>query len=134
MKTTFHLITLISAVFLFSAFTTATPAVGPWVKLGAKKVNYKLDRDVIRVGPNDGTFTKLKVLVTGGSLNMHKMIVEYGNGTKDVIPLKHTFSRKSSSRVIDLQGGNRVIKDITFWYDSKDLSRNRATVHVFGRK
>ena len=103
-------------------------------KLGKKKVTYKLDRDVLHVGANDGVFKKLKIKVTGGSLNMHKMVVEYGNGTKDVIPLKHTFIRGGNSRIIDLEGGNRIIKDITFWYDTKNVSNRRATVHVFGGK
>lgn len=133
MKTKISLFALIATFFLGSAFTTDT-AIRTWKKLGSKKVSYKLDKDVIRVGLNDGTFTKLKIQVTGGSLNMHKMLVEYGNGTKDNIPLKFNFAKGNDSRVIDLEGGKRVIKDITFWYDTKNVSRNRAKIHVFGRR
>ena len=104
-----------------------------WEFLGTKTVNYKLDRDVLRVTAKEGAFTKLKLQVTGGSLNMHKMIVQYGNGKKEEINLKHNFNRRSDSRVIDLNGGKRIIRDITFIYDTKDRSRRRAEVHVYGR-
>lgn len=125
---------LIISLIIGMSCTTSQNAVGKWRKLGSKKVNYQLDRDVIMVGANDGVFKKLKVVVTGGALNMRSMVVEYGNGTKDNIPLKHNFAKRSDSRVIDLQGNNRVIRKITFVYDTKNISRRRATVSVFGRR
>lgn len=134
MKNTLSLFALLMTIIIGSSFTTVDQRIGDWRKLGSKKVSYKLDRDVLKVGLQKGTFTKLKVVVTHGNLNMHKMIVEYGNGTKDVIPLKHNFKKGSDTRVIDLEGGNRKIKDITFWYDSKNNSKKRAAVTVFGKK
>lgn len=132
MKMTLKLFMLIATIFVASSFTTHK-SVHKWTKLGSKKVDYKIDRDVIRVGANDGRFTKLKVVVKGGGLNMHKMIVEYGNGTKDNIPLKQTF-KNNGSRIIDLEGNKRVIKDITFFYDTKNKAKRKATVHVFGHR
>ena len=60
---------------------------------------------------------------------MHRMVVEYGNHQKEVIPIKHHFVLGSKTRVIDLPGGKRVIKAITVWCDSK----NRAKMHLFGK-
>ncbi len=120
-------------MFLFIGSSFTTPVNGKWEHLGSRVVNYKLDRDVIKVTAREGGFTKLKIKVTGGSLNMHKMIVQYGNGQKHVIQLRHNFSRRSGSRIIDLKGNKRIIRDITFFYDSKNVSRKRAIVHVFGR-
>lgn len=134
MKKIISLTTLLAMIFLGSSFTTTKAPMLQWKKLGAKKVTYKLDKDVLHIGKYDGTFKKLKVKVTGGSINMHKMTVEYGNGSHDNIPLKYAFERGNNSRVIDLEGGNRIIKDITFWYDTKNNSKKRATVHVFGAK
>ena len=134
MKTTFNLLALVFCLLIASSFKPVDSTMLPWKKLGAKKVSYKLDSDVLQVGYNDGSFKKLKIYVSGGNLNMYRMIVEYGNGTKNLIPMKHNFRKGSDSRIIDLQGKNRVIKDITFWYDTKNLSRQRATVHVFGKK
>lgn len=106
---------------------------GEWQRLGSRKVNYGLDRDVIRVTATEGGFTKMKILVTGGSLNMHRLVVQYGNGAKDEIPLKHHFQRGSDSRVIDLRGGKRIIRDVTVWYDANNRSRKRATIHIFAK-
>ena len=107
--------------------------LGEWVKLGSKKVNFKADKDVINVGANDGKFTKLKVEVTEGKLNMNKMVVHYGNDNKEEIELRHNFAKGSGSRVIDLKGEKRIIKKIVFWYDTKNNSIKRATVNVFGK-
>lgn len=132
MKRSLSILSLLAvAVFTFS-FTYTPP--GKWEKLGSRKVNYGLDKDVIPVTALEGTFTKLKVQVTGGGLNMHKMVVHYGNGSKQEIALKHNFGRKSGSRIIDLKGGKRIIKKIVFWYDTKNLAKKKARVHVFARR
>lgn len=104
-----------------------------WEKLGTKKVNFGLDKDVIPITSAEGVFTKLKVKVTAGSLNMHKMVVVYGNGQRDEIQLKHNFGRGGATSVLDLAGNKRVIKKVIFWYDTKNRSRKRATVHLFGK-
>ena len=124
------LLTLFFALFLFSAHTQAQ---AKWEKLGTRTVDYKIDRDVVPVGARKGGFTKLKIAVRGGAINMHKMIVTYKNGTKETIALKHKFGPKSESRVIDIRGGKRLIKNITFFYDTRGLSPGKAVIHVFGR-
>jgi len=134
MKLALKYFTLIFVFFIGSSFTTSEMAWGKWKKLGSKQVANKLDRDVIHVGLKKGGFTKLKVQVTRGGINMHKMIVEYANGSQDKIELKQTFKKNYNTRIIDLEGGKRVIKNITFWYDSKNISRKKAVVHVYGKK
>ena len=120
--------------FALAALFVMSFSVPPqWELLGVRKVDYKIDKDVIPVGAHEGAFTKLKVEVKGGSLNMHKMTVHYGNGTSQEIELKHNFIKGSSSRIIDLTGNQRIIKSITFFYDSKNLSNSKAKVLVFGR-
>ncbi len=130
-----NILIIISSILIIGCTTNRSTgqAVNKWDKLGTKKVNYRLDKDVIKVGVRDGLFTKLKVVVTNGALNMHKMVVVYKNGQRDNINLRHQFSKKSDSRVIDLKGGKRVIKEIIFWYDTKNVSRRKAQVTVFGR-
>lgn len=106
---------------------------GKWELLGSRKVNFGLDVDVIQVGAVDGSFSKLKMVVKNGALNLHKMQVIYGDGSIDNLTVKHSFQNRSSSRLIDLQGDKRIIKKIKFWYDTKNRSRNRASVMVYGR-
>ncbi|AXT55075.1 DUF2541 family protein [Aquimarina sp. MMG015] len=113
-----------------SSFTTVKIK---WEHLGSRTVNYKIDRDVIKVTAKDGAFKKLKVKVTNGSINMHRIVVQYGNGEKQVIQVKKNFKKGGATRIIDLKGNKRIIRDITFFYDTKNLSKNRAKVHVFGK-
>ena len=130
-----HLIYFI-ALFTFSfvaCSSTKTADIGNWNKLGSKTVNFGLDKDVIKVGAREGGFKKLKVAVTGGSLNLHKMTVVYKNGERDQLNLKHNFTKNSDSRVLDLQGGKRFIKEIIFWYDTKNRSKRKAKVQVWGK-
>jgi hypothetical protein len=105
-----------------------------WVMLGTRKVNYTLDKDVMVLGAKEGVYTSLKLKVVEGGLNMHRMVVTYGNGQRDEIDLKHNFVKGSETRVIDLKGHARVIKSITFWYDTKNFSGRKAKILVFGRK
>lgn len=122
-------------VVSLSSFTSVTSysELTQWEKLGSKKVNFKLDRDVLHVGLKEGRFSKLKLAVTGGSLNMHKMKIEYMNGQVENVALKHKFSQRSTSRVIDIDGRRRIIKNITFWYDTKNRSKKKATLTVLGK-
>lgn len=122
---------LFFALFSFLVMSFALPP--KWEKLGSRKVNFGLERDTIPVGAHEGAFTKLKVQVTGGSLNMKKMVVHFKNGEKKDVALKHNFAKGSGSRVIDLPGNKRLISKIVFVYDTKNHSKKRATVHVFGR-
>ena len=73
------------------------------------------------------------IKVTGGAINMHRMLVQYGNGGKEEIPLKHTFAKGRNSRMIDLKGKLRLIKKVTFWYDSKNRQAQKATLHLLGK-
>jgi hypothetical protein len=60
-------------VGLLVSLSASAVAVGVWTHLGSRTVNWGLDHDKIMVR-QPGTFTKLKVQVTG-SLNMHRMVV-----------------------------------------------------------
>ncbi len=107
----------LAIIFCLSSFTSSTtsPNVIKWEKLESRSVDYKLDRDVIHVGAKEGRFSKLKLAVTGGALNMHKMKVNYQNGQSEDINLRYEFDKKSSTRVIDLNGNKRIIKRGKSW-------------------
>lgn len=122
---------LFFALFSFLVMSFALPT--KWEKLGSKKVNFGIEKDTIAVGAHEGAFSKLKIQVTGGAVNMKKMVVFFKNGEKKDLALKHNFIKGSDSRVIDLPGNKRIIQKIVFVYDTKNNSQKRATVHVFGR-
>jgi hypothetical protein len=104
-----------------------------WELLGMRKVDYKLDRDVIPVTWREGSFDAIRIVVRNGALNMQKCFIHFENGDTKEVMLRHNFAGRSASRVIDLPGNKRLIEKIVFWYDTKNVSRRRATVLVYGR-
>ncbi|MDG1428453.1 MAG: hypothetical protein P8H56_02785 [Crocinitomicaceae bacterium] len=129
-----RILSILFTAALFISFSSfSQPRKVKWDRLGSKLVDYRADFDVMQVGAKEGGFTKLKVMVTGGALNMHRMVVTYMNGTKEEIQLRNSFARGTTSRVIDIKGGQRLIKNIKFVYDTKNLARKKAKIHVYGR-
>ncbi|MFN4255720.1 MAG: hypothetical protein ACK4Q5_12015 [Saprospiraceae bacterium] len=123
------LLLALAAVFTLN-FTTDRAG---WERLGARRVNYGLDRDEIFVTAKDGIFTALKIKVKRGGINMHRLVVHYGNGQTDEIELRNNFAPGSESRVLDLVGNKRIIQKVVFWYDTKNIARRRAVVELWGR-
>ena len=115
-----------------SATISSTAQQGTWEHLGSRTVDYGLDKDVIPVTWRDGAFDAIKFEVKGGALNMHKVIVHFENGGTQEVNTVHTFTKGSWSRTIDLVGNNRLIEKIVFWYDTKNFSRKKAVITVFG--
>ena len=129
-----RILSILFTAALFISFSSfSQPRKVKWDRLGSRLVDYRADFDVMHVGAKEGGFTKLKVMVTGGALNMHRMVVTYMNGTKEEIQLRNSFARGTTSRVIDIKGGQRLIKNIKFVYDTKNLARKKAKIHVYGR-
>jgi hypothetical protein len=114
---------------------TNKQAVGSWRLIGETKVSGGgVDHDIIKVeGPGDN-FRKLKFKVTNSGLNMIRMVVTYDNGGREEIDIRQNISQGGESRVIDLKGGKRSIRNIQFWYEDKGILDGKARVAVFGRK
>ena len=103
-----------------------------WKHLGSRTVQFGLDHDKITLTAKEGTFTKIKLHVNG-NLNLHKVKVNYRNGTSQILNTRYNFTRNANSRVLDLNGGKRILKSVDFWYDTKNRSRKRAIMHLYGR-
>ena len=115
------------------SFTTLSNNARPWELLGARKVNYALDHDEILVTRAEGLFTGLQLKVKRGPVNMHRIVVHFGNGEKEEFELRENFRAGSESRVIDLPGNKRVIKKVDFLYDTKNLANRKGVVELWGR-
>jgi hypothetical protein len=104
-----------------------------WVKLGAREVNGRVDHDTIEVGRYEGKFTKLTLYVEKSDLELLDFEVTFGNGERWHPEVRHVFKEGARTRVIDLPGDDRVIKNINLKY--KNLpGGGRAAVEVWGWK
>jgi hypothetical protein len=50
------------------------------------------------------------------------------------IESRSTIPAGGESRAIDLEGTDRVIRSVEFWYDAKTVRGRRAVVRLFGRR
>jgi hypothetical protein len=111
----------------------SAPMQGQWEQLGTRTVSFGLDRDEIAVTAREGFFTALKLKVDRSALNMHKMVIHFGDGTTQDVEMRNTFRAGDESRAIDLSGNRRVITKVVFWYDTKNNRKARAVVELWGR-
>ena len=121
---------MLIAVCLFSlAFT---PTHQTWVRLGERKVNHAVDRDEIKVTIKEGVFKKLKLKVHHRKVTFRDMKVYYANGDVQDIALRREIPAGGETRVIDLDGNNRVITKVVFWYNTKRIRGKKAEVVLWG--
>jgi len=106
---------------------------GRWFFLGERVVNDKLDNDVITVTAKRGDFSAIQIRVKGAAVDFHKVVIVYGNGRRQEVEVRNTIGAGKVSRVIDLNGDERIIRHIEFWYDAKTIKGRKALVRVFGR-
>jgi hypothetical protein len=89
---------------------------GDWVRLGERWVDGTHDRDVIAVGAREGRYRQIMFVVEHSALEMHDVIVTFGDGERFSPPTRHIFSAETRSSVIDLPGDARVIRSVEFRY------------------
>ena len=104
-----------------------------WMKLGEREVNGRFDHDRIDVGRYEGKFTKLTLYVERSDLELLDFEITFGNGERFHPEVRHVFREGSRTRVIDLPGDERVIKNINLKYKNFP-GEGRARVEVWGWK
>lgn len=87
-----------------------------WDKLGERMVDGKVDRDVIQVGRADGRFSRVMLVVEHSALELLDVEITFGDGSKHSPGTRLVFGKDTRSRVIDLPGDRRVIKQVSFRY------------------
>ena len=106
-------------------------AHSPWDKLGERWVHGRADRDIIHVGRREGRFHRLQLVVEHSALEMYDVRVVFGDGSTYSPPTRMTFAPGSTTRVIDLPGGGRVIRRVEFRYGNLP-GGGRAQVELWG--
>jgi hypothetical protein len=106
-----------------------------WVNLGSRTVNWSADRDVIHVSGAKGSYNSIKLFVDKAPVEFVKVTIHFANGADQNVELKGRIPAGGETRVIDINGKNRVIKKVTFFYKtSKPAPRGKAIVTLFGRQ
>jgi len=136
--TALALAALALSTLLLPATADARPGrhrpVGPrWEFLGERTVTDAVDHDVIPVTIARGTFRSLKLEVRDRGVDFHSMKIHFGDGETQEVVLRQVIPAGGESRIIDVEGRERVIRSIEFVYDARSLLGKKARVQVWGR-
>lgn len=124
---------LVGLCLVCLACTGARPAPSDWEKLGQRTVNHALDRDEIVVTARRGTFEKIRLHVKHRAVTFRDVKVHYANGDVQDVKLSKHIPAGGFTRVIDLHGGDRVVRKVVFWYNTTRVRGRRAEVALWGR-
>jgi hypothetical protein len=107
-----------------------------WERLGAREVNFRTDRDTIPVTVADGRFRKIRLRVRGNAVEFLDVSVVFADGSRQDVPVRAVIAEGGATRVIDLVGEARVIRDVVFTYRvaTERPARGRAEVVLWGKK
>jgi len=103
-----------------------------WQKLGEAWVNGGSDRDKIHVGRDDGRFRAIRLKAEHSALELYDLVITFGDGETFSPTTRVVFSEGQWSRVIDLPGRERVIRNIEFRYGNLP-GGGKAQLEVWGR-
>jgi hypothetical protein len=113
---------LVTSLLLYMASAGLGSALA-WEMLGEKQVDFGNDNDRIQVGKKDGRYREIQLRVNDAAVEIHSMVVTFGNGETFAPNLRQTFQPGSQSRAIDLPGDRkRTITNIRFKYESMETS------------
>ena len=100
--------------------------------IGQRWVNGAVDPDAVHVGRRDGRFTSVMVVVENAPVEIFDMQVTFGDHQQWMVPMRLVFGPDSTSRMIDLPGGARIIRRVDFRYANLAAGA-RAKVELWGR-
>lgn len=127
------LTTLVLTAIVLGLATAAIAERRGWELIGERVVSDRVDHDTIVVTRAEGTFKALMIRVLERAVQFHSMKVHFANGETQDVALRDVIPAGGKSRVIDLEGHDRVIKTIEFVYDAQALGGRTAKVRVFAK-
>lgn len=140
-----HFITLfLSSLVIFFTPHTFASSNDDWVMISDKVVNYKSETDTVEplAYVSQRNFSKLKIKVVQGTINLKNVVVTMSDGTSKELKSMGTLTKGMSTRVWTLPGGKDAkFKKLEITYDSwgsttlsaVGLSK-KAKIEVWGKK
>jgi hypothetical protein len=111
-----------------------SPALEGWTHMGSNQVDFRSDKDVVRLeGPR--RFNMILIAVEGADVEMSRVMVNFANGDHFDPQVRLVFEGNTRSRLIDLPGVARDIRNIEFTYRTlrRGGTSEKAVVHVYGK-
>ena len=105
-----------------------------WHKIGETTVNFKTETDEILVLGAD-RFLSVKIKVTDAPIHLVSFVIYFKGGNHQNVKIGKNIKTPGETRMVQLRGGERSIKKITFVYKTISNNKNkRAHVELWGLK
>lgn len=127
-------LTIAGALAAIPMITLPAQALPNWLPAGSRVVNGLVDVDRINVGPIHNKADKIRLKVRGNSLMIYDLKIRYTNGSVQDVPVRLLIPQGGTTRIIDLAGTNRNIKNITFTYGKFPNGKGKTYVDLWVRK
>ena len=109
------------------------PPRGGMLFLGEAHVDGEADHDDIKVGRYAGRFHSIVLQVRHAPIQFDHVVIHYGNGTAETLPVAVRIPAGARSQRIVLPGGERVIQSLELWYNRANPGDPRKPeVRLFG--
>ena len=122
-------------IFLFFlTITLSSFSASKWIILGSQTVTFNSDFDEIYITGRKGSFNKLRLQVEKSDLNLNKVIIHYRHGRPEIHKIKQNLASDSFSNALNLKGYNRIIRKVTFYYNTPLYEKKKAKIHLYGMR
>lgn len=101
-----------------------------WVLFGSQTVGFQGERDVIRLGRDQGRFGRVALRVLKNDIVLREVAINYAGGEKQRIPVNAEIYANGVTQPIDIRDGR--IETIELFYQARPNFRGQAVVEVYG--
>ncbi len=101
-----------------------------WVLFGSQTVGFQAERDVIRLGRDQGRFGKIAFRVLKNDVFMREIVINYSRGETQRIPINAEIQANGVTQPVDIKDGR--IENIQLVYQARPNFRGQAVVEVYG--
>lgn len=123
---------LLAALGLLVLGCAALPAAAGWSLLGERTVSHRTESDAIAVGPREGAFDRIKLIVRGRAIVLRDLDVTFVDGTRQDVAVRATIPAGGETRAVDLAGRDRRIARVRFVYETLAPGGPPAVVALHG--
>ena len=100
--------------------------------LGERVVSDRAEYDTIWVTDERGPFHAIQLRALKAPVEVKRLTVYFENGSKQRFERNVLLRPGDFSPRIDLAGGNRYIRKVVFYYETRSPGHERALVRLFG--
>jgi hypothetical protein len=130
MKASKYFIAVLAVVFVIGCANSAEASSRTY--LGERNVSDRAEYDVFRIGPGQGAFNALQVKAQGAPVEIKRIRIFFSNGTTQTIERNILLGRNSWTGFANLNGSNRLVNKVVFYYEARSLGWESAELKLFG--